>query len=121
MASEQAVTGATGEGGAPAEPAGGVLANRDFAKLFAGELVSLIGTQITLFALPLVAILTLRATVLQVGVLNALRLAPVVVGALFAGVWLDRSRRRPVLIACSLSCVVFIGLVPVASATGVLS
>jgi MFS family permease len=121
MASEQAVTAATGEGGAPAEPVGGVLANRDFAKLFAGELVSLIGTQITLFALPLVAILTLRATVLQVGVLNALRLAPVIVVALFAGVWLDRSRRRPVLIACSLSCVVFIGLVPVASATGFLS
>jgi MFS family permease len=121
MASDQAVTAATGDGGAPAEPAGGVLANRDFAKLFAGEIVSLIGTQITIFALPLVAILTLRATVLQVGVLIALRMAPVIVVALFAGVWLDRSRRRPVLIACSLSCAVLIGLVPLGSATGFLS
>jgi len=121
MASDQAVTAAADGSGVPVEPDGGVLTNRDFVKLFSGELVSLIGTQITQFAMPLVAILTLRATVLEVGVLNALRLAPVIVVALFAGVWLDRTQRRPVLIGCSLSCAVLIGLVPLASATGHLS
>ncbi len=121
MASDQVVTAATPDAGPPAEPDGGVFGNRDFAKLFAGEAVSLIGTQITQFTMPLVALLALRATVFEVGVLNALRLAPVVVVALFAGVWLDRTRRRPVLIGCSLSCAVLIGLVPLASATHHLS
>jgi MFS family permease len=121
MASDQAVAAAADGSGVPPPPQDGVLANRDFVKLFSGEMVSLIGTQITQFAMPLVAIVTLRATVLEVGVLNALRLAPVIVIALFAGVWLDRVRRRPVLIGCSLSCAVLIGLVPLASATGHLS
>jgi hypothetical protein len=121
MASDQVVTAVAGDDGAPAGPRGGVLANPDFLKLWAGETVSLIGTQVTQFAMPLVAILTLRATVLQVGVLNALRFVPVIVVALFAGVWLDRRRRRPVLIACSLSNAVLIGFVPIASVTGLLS
>ncbi len=121
MASDPVATAATPDGGPPAEPRGGVLRNRDFVKLFAGESVSLIGTYITQFTLPLVAILTLKATVLEVGVLNAFRVAPVIVVALFAGVWLDQTRRRPVLIACSLSCAVLIGLVPLAEAAGYLS
>jgi MFS family permease len=120
-AGDRVVTAAMPDAGPPAEPRGGVLANRDFVKLFAGESVSLIGTYITQFTMPLVAILALNATVLQVGLLNAIRVAPVIVVALFAGVWLDRSRRRPVLIACSLSCAVLIGLVPLAQAAGLLS
>jgi MFS family permease len=98
-----------------------IFINRDFAKLWAGETVSLIGTQVTQFALPLVAILTLKATVFQVGVLNALRFVPVIVVAVLAGVVLDRRRRRPVLIACSLTSAVVIGLVPLSSANHFLS
>lgn len=90
-------------------------------KLWAGETVSLVGTQVTQFALPLVAILTLQASVFQVGVLNACRNIPVVLVSLFAGVWLDRRRRRPVLIACSLGNAFLIGTIPVASALGLLS
>ncbi len=105
----------------PAESGGGVFTNRDFVKLWAGESVSLIGTEVTQFAMPLVAILTLNATVLQVGVLNALRFVPVIVLSLFAGVWLDRRRRRPVLIACALANALLIGLVPITSVAGVLS
>lgn len=95
--------------------------NHDFTKIWAGETVSLIGTQITVFALPLVAILTLHASVFEVGLLNACRFAPVVIFSLFAGVWLDRRRRRPIMIACSLGNGVLVGLVPLASALGVLS
>jgi MFS family permease len=98
-----------------------VFINPDFAKLWAGETISLIGSQVTQFALPLVAILTLKATVFQVGVLNALRFVPVIVVAVLAGVILDRRRRRPVLIGCSLASAVLIGLVPLASATHILS
>jgi MFS family permease len=120
MASDQVVTAAA-EAGAPAEAAGGVFANTDFVKLWAGESISLIGTQVTQFAMPLVAVLSLNATVLQVGVLNALRFVPVLLLSLFAGVWLDRRRRRPVLIVCALGNVVLVGLVPIASVTGMLS
>jgi MFS-type transporter involved in bile tolerance (Atg22 family) len=98
-----------------------VLANRDFLRLWAGETVSLIGTQVTQFTMPLVALLTLNATVLEVGVLNALRFLPVLVVSLFAGVWLDRRRRRPVLIGCALGNAVLIGLVPLTSELGGLS
>lgn len=121
MTSEQIVTAAQ----EPAEERGGgrdsVLANRDFARLWAGESISLIGTQVTQFAMPLVAILTLKATAFEVGILNALRFLPVIFVSLLAGVWLDRRRRRPVLIACSLGNALLIGLIPLAYATGLLT
>jgi MFS family permease len=121
MASDQVVTAGPGGADPPAAPGGGVLSNRDFLKLWAGETVSLIGTQVTQFALPLVAVITLNATVFEVGVLNALRFVPVIAVAVFAGVWLDRRKRRPVLIACALASAVLIGLVPFSYATGLLS
>jgi MFS family permease len=104
-----------------AERASSAFSNSNFVKLWAGQSVSLIGTQVTQFTMPLIAILTLNATVVQVGVLNALRFVPVLLLSLFAGVWLDRRRRRPVLIACALGNAVLIGMVPLASVTGLLS
>ncbi len=121
MATDQVAQAAQGQAGQPRKARDSVFANRDFAKLWAGESVSLIGTQVTLFAMPLVAVITLKASVFDVGVLNALRFVPVIIGSLFAGVWLDRRQRRPVLIACALGNVVLIGLVPIASVTGMLS
>lgn len=121
MAPEQAGVATVPAAEAAGTGDGGTLINRDFARLWAGETVSQVGSQVTQFALPLVAILTLRATVLQVGVLNALRFVPVIVVALVAGIVLDRRRRRPVLIACSLTNAALIGLVPLASVTGRLS
>ncbi len=125
MASDQVVRAAEA---APERAAAGsgqarssVFRNADFARLWAGESVSLIGTQVTQFAMPLVAVLSLDATVTEVGVLNALRFAPVLLLSLPAGVWLDRRRRRPVLIACALGNAVLIGLVPLSSVAGFLS
>ncbi len=107
--------------GATAERATRAFSDPNFVKLWAGQSISLIGTQVTQFTMPLIAILTLNATVVQVGVLNALRFVPVLLLSLFAGVWLDRRRRRPVLIACALGNAVLIGTVPLASVTGLLS
>lgn len=95
--------------------------NADFVKLWGGETVSLLGSQVTDLALPLVAILTLRASAFQVGLLNVARYVPFVLLSLFAGVWLDRRRRRPILIAANLGRALLIGLVPVASLAHVLS
>jgi MFS family permease len=98
-----------------------VLANRDFAKLFIGETISQVGTQVTQFTMPLVAIITLNASAFQVGILNALKFVPVIVVAIFAGVWLDRRRRRPIMVACALGNALLIGLVPISSVVGFLS
>ena len=96
------------------------MTNPDFVELFAGESVSLMGTFVTQFAMPLVAI-SAASDHVPGRLLYALRFAPVIVVALVAGIWLDRVRRRPVLIGCSLSCAVLIGLVPLSSTYGFLS
>jgi predicted MFS family arabinose efflux permease len=126
MASDQVVQAPEAEASEATRARRGVLArgmfgNADFARLWLGESVSLIGTQVTQFAMPLVAVLSLNATVTEVGLLNALRFVPVLLLSLLAGVWLDRRRRRPVLIACSLGSAAAVGLVPLSSAAGFLS
>jgi MFS family permease len=102
-------------------PHGGAFRNPDFLKFWIGETVSLVGTQVTQIALPLVAILGLGASAFEVGVLNACRYVPVVVLALFAGVWLERRRRRLILIATNIGRGLLIGLLPVAAVAHLLS
>ena len=121
MAPDQVAQAPSRQASGAAERVNSAFSNPSFVKLWAGQSVSLIGTQVTQFTMPLIAILSLNATVAEVGVLNALRFLPVVLLSLFAGVWLDRRRRRPVLIACALGNAVLIGMVPLASVTGLLS
>jgi MFS family permease len=71
----------------------------DFHKLWAGQSVSLVGTQITQIALPLVAIYTLHAGPVELGLLGTAQWLPFLLVALWAGAWSDRRRRLPVLIA----------------------
>lgn len=98
-----------------------LMQNTDFVKVWAGETFSLIGTQVTQLALPLVAIYTLQASSFGVGMLNASRYLPVVIISLFAGVWLDRRRRRPILMASNVARAVLTALIPLSAAFGVLS
>jgi MFS family permease len=93
----------------------------DFMKLWTGETVSVFGSQVTELALPLVAILTLNAGPGQLGLLNGAKFLPFVLLSLFAGVWIDRWRRRPVLIGANIGRAVLIGLVPLSAALGLLS
>jgi MFS family permease len=86
--------------------------NPDFLKFWAGEAVSLVGTQVTLLALPLTAVLTLHAGPAQIGTLRFLQLVPFLVFALLFGVLVDRVRRRPLMIVANASRAVLIGLVP---------
>lgn len=92
----------------------------DFLKLWAGQTVSQFGSQITFLALPLTAILVLDATPLQMGVLMAVGALPPLFAGLLVGTWIDRSRRRPILIAADCGRAVLIIIVPLAAFLGVL-
>jgi MFS family permease len=92
----------------------------DFLKLWTGQTISKFGSYISGVALPLTALLVLAATPVQMGILVALEGAPVLLVGLFAGVWVDRLRRRPILIACDLGRALLLGSIPLAAALGVL-
>lgn len=90
----------------------------DFRLLWAGQTVSQFGSQITLLALPLTAVLVLGATPLQMGLLGAAESAPLLLLSLFAGVWVDQHRRRPLLIGADLGRPALLLLIPLAVALG---
>ncbi len=92
----------------------------DFLKLWTGQTLSLIGSQVTLLALPLTAVLALRASAFQMGVLRAVQYLPALLIGLFAGVYIDRVRRRPVLMAADLGRAALLATIPLAAAVGVL-
>jgi MFS family permease len=84
----------------------------DFLKLWAGETVSLVGSQVTTLALPLTAVILLKATSVQLGFLYASGFAPFLFLTLFAGVWVDHSRRRPILLVTNIGRAVLLSLLP---------
>ena len=86
--------------------------NLDFLKLWTGETISLFGSQITILALPLIAALMLRATSIQMGILEASANLPFLLLTLPAGVWVDRLQRRPLLIIGNVGRAVLLGLIP---------
>jgi MFS family permease len=98
-----------------------LLRHRDFRRLWAAETVSQLGTQVTLLALPVVAVTVLDATPLQMGVLTALETAAFLLIGLPAGAWVDRWRRRRVLVTADLVRAVVLGTLPVAYLLDVLT
>jgi MFS family permease len=79
-----------------------LLRDADFLKYWFSQAVSRLGVQIAGLALPLAAILMFDASAAQLGILNAALFAPYLVMALPAGVWIDRGKKRPILIAADL-------------------
>ncbi|MEZ4645726.1 MAG: MFS transporter [Chloroflexota bacterium] len=90
--------------------------HRDFVRLWVGQTVSKFGSQIG--ALSLLAILTLQATPQQMGILATMQQAPVLLLSLFAGVWVDRQRRRPFLIATDLGRALLLAIAGLAALSG---
>ena len=88
----------------------------DFNKLWAAQTISQFGSW--LGALGLLAIITLDATPAQMGLLETLRAAPVLVFGLFAGLWADRLRRRPILIWADAGRAILLGLTALAAVSG---
>jgi MFS family permease len=93
----------------------------DFMKLWAGQTISQLGSQVTHLALPLAAILLFGATPFQVGILVALEFLPFLLLGLPIGVWVDRLRRKPILIAADVGRFAVLVSIPLAHAMDALS
>jgi predicted MFS family arabinose efflux permease len=100
---------------------GQLWSNHDFLWLWAGQTASQAGSQVSELALPLTGILVLHATPGALGVLTAAQFAPSLIVTLLAGVWADRHRRRPTLLAVNLGRAAILAVVPVLAITGNLS
>jgi MFS family permease len=95
-----------------------LLRHRDFRRLWAGDAISQIGTMVTMLALPLLAVKTLHATPFEVGLLTTFETVAFLLVGLPAGAWVDRMRKRSVMIAGDLGRAVALGSVPLVAAFG---
>lgn len=102
------------------QDAGGRPDERDFRRLWAGDAVSQLGSQVTLFALPFTAVAVLHASGGQVGMLQALYTISFLLVPLPVGVWLESRARRPVMVTTNLALAALVFSVPAAAASGAL-
>src|SRR5262249_23498040 len=98
----------------------GLWRHRDFMKLWTGQTVSQLGSHIGAGALRFTAILFLGVTPLQLSLLTAAQMLPALLLGLLAGVWVDRLRRRPLLIAADIGRGLLLLSVPLAYLLGLL-
>ncbi|MFF4352603.1 MFS transporter [Streptomyces sp. NPDC001530] len=92
----------------------GLLCDPDFGRLFAATALGQLGDRIIFLALPLVAIVALHADEFQVGVLTAMTTAGSLLVGLPAGAWVDRMRKRSVMISTDLARALVLLTIPVA-------
>lgn len=92
--------------------------HRDFLKLWTAQTISVFGDNFTGLALPIIAAISLQATPGQMGILTAVERAPFLVLGLVAGVWVDRLRRRPMLIAGDVGRALILLSIPLAAVGG---
>src|SRR5205823_14801307 len=98
-----------------------LLRHPSFMKLWAGETVSRLGSQVSLLAIPLIAITVLKASTFEVGLLSAVEFSPFILVALHAGVWVDRLTKRPVLIVADVGRFIALLSIPLAYELDVLT
>ena len=95
-------------------PEEGLWSDPDFLKLWGAQTISQVGTQVTLLALPLTAILLLHASALEIALLGAMETLPFLLFALPAGVWVDRLPRRGLMILADLARAAALVSIPIA-------
>lgn len=97
---------------------GGLWRQPDFLKLWTGQTISELGSRITRDGLPLAAVLVLGATPAQMGLLTAIGSVAILLASLPAGVWVDRLRRRPIMIWADAGRALLLFTIPLAAFTG---
>jgi Na+/melibiose symporter-like transporter len=99
---------------------GGLRANRDFIRLWAAGTISVFGSLVTRYALPFAAISVANAGPIEISILRSLELVGVLLVGFAAGAWVDRVRRRPIMVAADFGRAILLGSVPLAAVAGVL-
>jgi len=94
-------------------PTGDLWSHPDFLKLWTGQTISEFGSQISQLAIPLLAAVSLDASPFEFSLLGVLGFLPFILFALPAGVWVDRLRRRQILIWGDAARAVLIALIPI--------
>ena len=89
-----------------------VLRNRNFQWLWTGQTVSAVGDQMSGLALPVLAVTMLHASEWQVGMMNAAGLSMFLLIGLPAGAWVDRWRKRRVMITADIARMLVVLSVP---------
>jgi len=89
--------------------------HRDFMKLWTGQTVSELCSRITRDGLPLAAVIALNASAFEMGLLRAIGGAAVLLLGLYAGVWVDRLRRRPIMILADVGRALLLAAIPAAA------
>ena len=90
-----------------------LIANRDFLKLWTAETVSVFGSQISALAIPVVAVLILKVSAFEVALLGTIEFLPFILFTLPAGAWVDRLRRRPIMIVGDLGRAAALASIPI--------
>jgi MFS family permease len=93
---------------------GGLWRHGDFMKLWGAETVSQLGNNVSQIALPFVAIVVLEASAFEVALLGVVELAPFILISLPAGVWVDRLKRKPILVVADIGRAALLLSIPVA-------
>jgi MFS family permease len=101
-------------------PTGALWSHPDFIKLWTGQSISELGSQVSQLAIPWLAAVDLHASPLAFSLLGVLGFLPFILFALPAGVWVDRLRRRQILIVGDSARAVLLLLIPVLWFAGVL-
>lgn len=98
-----------------------IVMSRPFTLLLVGDTISAAGSQITLIALPLTALLLLRSSPWQIGVLTGSAAVPGVFIGLIAGVITDRIAKRRILLMTYAGSALALAMIPLAHAFGWMS
>jgi MFS family permease len=83
-------------------------------RLWGAQTISQFGTQVTLLALPLAAIVVLDASAFEVAVLGAVEWLPWLLFSLPVGAWVDRVLRKPILVLADVGRALILFSVPLA-------
>ncbi|HTC85731.1 MAG TPA: MFS transporter [Candidatus Acidoferrum sp.] len=106
---------------AATSPRQGLWHHSDFLKIWTAATISLFGSQVSAIAIPAIAIITLGVSPFEAALLGFFEMLPFILFTLPAGVWVDRLRRRPILIAGDLGRAAALLTIPVAYAAGALT
>ena len=95
--------------------------NPNFLKLWTSETISQFGSQFTGLALPLTAIIILNADSTELGILTFAGTIPWLIFGLLVGVWVDRHRKKRIMVTSNILRGSILALIPIAAVLGVIT